>query len=88
MTHCGARHVEVAVNIGAKRAIELLIGDVLDRFLVLLIGGIVDDDIEPAKRVDRAFDGFRTKFRLLHVAWNQQRAPAFGLDGFAGHLRI
>ena len=40
----------------AKCPIELFVRDVLDRLLVLLIGGIVDDDIQPAKGLDRALD--------------------------------
>src|SRR5688572_25694768 len=81
MRQGGASHVEVPVNVRAERAIELLVGNLLDRLLMLLIGGVVDKDIQSAKFLDRSPDRFRAELRTLDVARNQQCAASFGLDG-------
>jgi hypothetical protein len=54
----------------------------------LLIGGIVDDDIEPATRVYRTLDSFCAKSRVLDIAGYQQRTVSFGFDGFPGGLCV
>ena len=83
-----ARHIEIRVDVRAERSIELFVGDVLDRFLVLLIGGVVDEDIQPAKHFDRAVDGLGAEFRILHIAGDQQRAASFIDDGLLRHFCV
>jgi hypothetical protein len=76
--------MKTSVDVGAKCTIELLVGDVFNRFLVLLIGGIVDDDIQPAKGLHRALDRVRAEFRPLDIAGNQESAAAHGLPRCLG----
>ena len=49
--------MEIAVEIGLDRAVEVLLAQVLERGDVLLEGGIVDEDVELAERGDRFCDG-------------------------------
>jgi len=69
--------------------IELFVSDVLDRFLVLLIGGVIDEDIQPPKHFDRAIDCFGAESWILHIARDSQRdfVVARALLGYGGKSR-
>ena len=77
--------MEVAVDVGGKREVEPLVGDVLDACRVLLEGGVVDEHVEAAEGLYRLGDGAVAELRVLDVAGDEQAAPAFGLDA---HIRL
>ena len=80
MRQRGARHVEVAVDIGAKGLVEALVADVLERERMFLERGVVDQHVEVAEFTHRAFDRGNAERGVLHVAGDQQAAPPLGLD--------
>ncbi len=45
-------------DVGAKRAFKLLGSDFLDRVLGVLLGGVIDEDIEASRLLDRLPNGF------------------------------
>jgi hypothetical protein len=49
-----ARHVEIAEDVRAERAIELLVREILDAFLMLLKCGIVHENVQSSELVDDA----------------------------------
>ena len=55
---------------------------------MLLVGGVVDEDVELAELLDRALDGLAAEARLAHVAGDEQRAPPLALDGRARLLGV
>jgi hypothetical protein len=60
--------VEVSVEIGLDRAVEMLIGQLLEAVDMLLEGSVVDENIELAELVDGPLYGFLAEFRIGHVA--------------------
>jgi hypothetical protein len=82
------RHVEVAEDVGPEGFLEALLGEVLDRFGVLLEGGVVDHHVEPAERLDRLRHHLLRELRLLDVARHEHAAAALGLDAAAGLFGI
>jgi hypothetical protein len=78
------RHVEVAVDVGAEGEVEPLVGDLLERGGVLLVGGVVDEHVELAERLHRLGDRPVAEPRVLDVAGEQEAAPPFGFDSRLG----
>jgi hypothetical protein len=58
----------------------LVVGDVLDRDSMLLIGCVVDEDVQAAQFGHGAGDGLFAERRIADVAGNQQSAAAFVAD--------
>jgi hypothetical protein len=83
-----AAHVEVPEDVGTEGAVELLVGDIFDRFLVLLVRSVVNEDVEPAKRLYRLVHRCGTERGILHVARDQQCPTAFVPDGLLGCPRV
>src|SRR5690606_117828 len=67
-------------HVRPERLLELLVGDVLERVLVVLLGGVVDEHVEATELRDDLLDGLLAEPRVSDVALDQQRAPALGLD--------
>ena len=55
---------------------KLLVGDVLERLAVLLEGGVVDQDVELAERLERLVHRLLAEAHGLHVAGDQQALAA------------
>ena len=66
-----ASHVEVRENIRAKRALQLFRSDIEQRFLRMLLGRVVHQDIELAKLIDRERNRIVAK-----TAGRRRRRPA------------
>src|SRR5919109_3385751 len=84
----GAGHVEVAEDVRAERALELLIRDVEQRLLVLLVGGVVDQDVELAQLAHGPLHRFRRVLWIGDVARQQDATPALAFDRLLRLLRV
>ena len=80
----GLGHEELAEDVGPERALELLGGDLLDRILGVLLGGVVDQDLEMPELVHRLADGIAAEGFVADVAGDGQAAAALLLDPLAG----
>lgn len=69
-------------------AFQLIFGDRGDILVVMLLAGIIDENVEPAQRVDRLPDGAFAKLLVTDVAANGDSAPALLLDDLFGLCRI
>src|SRR5205085_1699673 len=58
-----------------KRRFELLDGDVLDRLLLLLVRGVVHENVKPAERLDGFVDETLASVRALHIESLHDAAP-------------
>jgi len=81
MRNGGLGHVEVAIEIGFDRAVEMLLGQLFETVDVLLERGVVHEDVELAQFVDGPLDGVFAEFRIGHVARDEDAAAALFLDG-------
>ena len=71
------RHVEVAEDVRLERSLELFVCQIFDRLLMLLICGVVHQNVDPAKHVDRRLDRRFAERRVAHVAGkSRQRRPS------------
>src|SRR5690349_5030459 len=52
MLQRGAGHIKVAKDIGSKSLVELFVRNILDRFLMVLIGGVIYQNVELSKFLD------------------------------------
>ena len=68
--------MEIAVDVGLDRAVEVLVGQVFDAFGVFLERGIVDEDIELSEFFDGARDRFAAELRIGDVAGDENAAPS------------
>src|SRR5262245_46879233 len=62
-------------------AVEMLLGQLFETVDVLLERGVVHEDVELAELVDGSLDGVLAKFRIGHVARDEDAAAALFLDG-------
>lgn len=81
-------HVEVAEDVGLEGTQQLLVGYLSDVIPVVLLRGIVDQNVELAEGLDRLVDDLATECCITDIALQQQAFPAFGLYQFAGFLGI
>src|SRR5690606_28008724 len=82
------RHVDVAGDVGLQGALQLLVVDFLQRLAVLLVGGVVDQHVEPAEFLHRALDHAVAEARIAHVAGDRDAAAPFLLDRSLGRTRV
>ena len=76
MRECRLAGVEQREDVRAERALELLGGDVLEALVGHLVGGVVDEDVDPAELGDRSLDDVAAIRLVGHVA-RQRDAGAF-----------
>jgi len=76
----GARHVEVAVEIGLKRFIKTCVGNIQQRIRMLLERSIVVQDIELAESLHYLLYSIVAKRRFLDIADDHDSALSFCLD--------
>ena len=72
MPHGGLRHVEIAEDVGAEGSLDLIGRDLLDLVLRMLLGGIVDEHVEPAEALDDLVDGGTAEIGIAHIAGDCQ----------------
>ncbi len=84
-----ARHVEVAEHVGAEGPLELL-GIESSRRIVdlVLLGGVVDQDVDAAELLECALDRLPAEHLVADVALEQDRAAALVLDQARGLLGV
>ena len=83
-----ARHVEVAEHVGAEGALELLgveLGRIVD---LVLLGGVVHQDVDAAELLDGALDRLPAEHLVADVAGEQERLASLCLDQARGLLRV
>src|SRR5205823_1968420 len=83
------RHEEVAEDIGAEGALPLLFGEILDALLMLLEGGVVDQNVELPEFLHRVLHGLAAELRVGNISGDQQTLAVFFLNcspGFTGVL--
>lgn len=80
--------MEIAVDVGLEGPVPLFLGQVFDAGLVLLKGGIVDQDVELSERFDGPFDQFAAEVRIAHVAGHEHGFVPLGLDRLLGLFRV
>src|SRR5215210_1258150 len=88
MLQSGLGHVEVSVNICLERSVPLFFRNVVKTFLVLLKGGVVDQDVELSKLLYRLRDKLLADFRIADIARQRDRTLTFRFYCAFGFLRI
>src|SRR5687768_4447856 len=73
-------HEEIAVEIGLEGALQLLLGDLLYLLVIMLLAGVVDEDVEPAELIDRLLHRALAEGLVADVAGNRDRPAALALD--------
>ena len=76
MFHGSLRYEEKRKNVSAKCSLQLPGCYFLDGILRMLLGGIVDDDIEPAEFIDGLLHGCLTEFFIANVTIDKQTFAA------------
>ena len=74
------RDIEVSEDIRPERLIELFVSDVGQRFLMVLVGGIVDEDVQPSELTGRAVYRLTAEPWVLYVAGDGQTAASLLVD--------
>src|SRR5690606_35940263 len=67
---------------GPESSLELLGRELGQVFDLVLFGGIVDEDVEPAEFPDRLLDGSPAEFLVANIALDAERMAALALDQF------
>ena len=88
MRQGGLGQVEHAENVGAEGAFELLGGDVGEVFLWVLLGGVVDEDVELAEFLHCLRHSVLTELGIADVSGHHQAPAALGQHHFQGVLRV
>ncbi|MNC19310.1 hypothetical protein D3C75_672400 [compost metagenome] len=94
MRHRCLGQIEHGENIGTERPLQLLRGDILNLVLRMLLGGIVDQDVEFAQTFHRFVDQILAECLHPDVTGNQNTLPAlllhlsFGLFGIGMLIQI
>ena len=70
----GLGHEEVAEDVGPERALELLLGDPGDVLDLVLLGGVVHQNVDAAEGRRRLLDGFPAEDLLADVARDGEAA--------------
>ena len=88
MRYGGPRHVKVAVKIGFDGPVKMLVSQLFEAINMLLEGGIIDEDIEPAEFSNCCFHCTLAESRVSHIAGQQNTATTFMLYSPFGFLGI
>lgn len=81
-------HVEEGVNVGVEGELPLLLGEILDVLDHVLVGGIVDKDVDGAHLLESGVDNLLAVLLLLEVDLEQVALAAVCLDLLLGDLCI
>lgn len=88
MQQGGLRHKEYRKDVGPERALELVGGDLLDSFLRMLLGGIINENIETAKLSHHTVDCVLAKSFLSNVPRDGHTSASFLFDQSFRLLRV
>src|SRR4051812_4551029 len=88
MFQCLASHVKVRKNIRSESSLELFGRDIEQRFLRMLLGRVVDQNVELTELVDRHRDRIFAEARVADVACQSNTLPAKLLNSFLCSARI
>ena len=80
MWHGRLRHVEVAVEVGLQRLVELLCAQVFELNCVNLKGGIVHKYVQVAERVEHALDCRPAELSVRYVAGEEEALASLDTD--------
>ena len=86
--HYSLRYLEVAVQIGFQRGVEMLKRDVQEVLGMNLKGRVVDEHVDAAERLDRLLHRVLAIKGIGDVARQQDRAPAFPLHRALGFFGV
>src|SRR5690606_21739327 len=86
--HGGPGEVEHREHVGPERTLELLVAEVLEPVDDVLLGGVVDEDVEAAERFDGLRDRVVADRGRADVACDEERVPAFRLHLSSRTLRV
>src|ERR1700710_58113 len=80
MRHSLLRHMEIAIEIGLYRHIEMAFREIGEIRRMPLKGGIVDEHIDAAEPADSSLNRLAAEGSFGHIAAHGDAAPAFGFD--------
>src|SRR5215203_4812929 len=81
-------HEEIAEDVGSEGALDLLRRDLVDVLLRMLLGGVVDEDVEAAEAVDDLLDRLLAEAGVADVAGDGEAVAPLGLDEPLGLARV
>ena len=80
--------MKLTEHVGAERALKLL-GVEFGRILsFVLLGGVVDENVDAAEFLERALDRFPAEHLIADIAREQDRLTTFRFDQPSGFLRV
>ena len=88
MRECGFHQVKHRVDIGREGDLPLFVGDLLGAGECLLVGRVVDQDIDLAELGDGCLDDGTAMPGILHITRHPHRLATGGLDQPAGLVGI
>ena len=80
--------MEHAEDVGPEGPLQLRGADVLEPVLRVLLGGVVDQQIEPAEGLDGAREGLAAERLVADVAGDREAAPPLFLDQLPGRAGV
>ena len=80
--------MEHRADVGVDGAVPLLIGDLLQRVVAHLEGGVAHQDVQSAKLIDRGLNDVPAMLRIGNVALHQYRTSTGLLDIALGVLGV
>jgi hypothetical protein len=81
-------HVEEGVDVGSKGELPLLLGEILDVLNHVLVGGVVDKDVDGTHLLESVVDNLLAVLLLLEVDLDQVALAAVCLDPLLGLLCV
>src|SRR5215204_570121 len=81
-------HEEIAEDVGSEGALDLLRRDLVDVLLRMLLGGVVDEDVEAAEAIDDLLDRLLAEAGVADVAGDGEAVAPLGLDEPLGLARV
>jgi hypothetical protein len=81
-------HVEEGVDVGSKGELPLLLGEILDVLNHVLVGGVVDEDVDGTHLLKSEVDDLLAVLLLLEVDLDQVALAAVCLDLLLGLLCV
>src|SRR5205823_11756497 len=88
MPHRGFGQKEIGEYVGAKCPLQLLGTDLFDRILWMLLGRVVDHDVEPTELAQCLIDNLGAEFLVADVPVDKQTFPTLLFDKLLGFFRV
>ena len=84
MRQSGLRQKKHSENVGLERALQLVFGDVSKVLIMVLLAGIVDEDIEPSELIDCFLDRSLAELLISDIADDGDCPASLLLDDLLG----